>query len=186
MIQIVDYNPAWPGEFERIAADLHQALGPLALRIDHIGSTSVPGLAAKDIIDVQVSVARFDDALTAAFASLGYTLRADISADHEPPGFTGPASEWEKRYFRPPTDMRPTHMHVRILGRANQRYALLFRDYLRTHPMAAGGYANLKRILARFHGDDPDAYADIKDPVCDIIMQSAEEWARETGWQGWR
>jgi GrpB-like predicted nucleotidyltransferase (UPF0157 family) len=186
MIQIVEYNPGWPGEFEKIARVVGGALGEKALRIDHIGSTSVPGLAAKDIIDVQVSVGQFDDALTAAFASIGYTLRGDIMGDHLPPGFTGPESEWEKRYFRPPVDLRPTHMHVRILGRANQRYALLFRDYLRTHPLAAGGYANLKRILAQFHGDDPDAYSDIKDPVCDIIMQSAEEWANVTMWEGWK
>jgi GrpB-like predicted nucleotidyltransferase (UPF0157 family) len=184
MIQIVKYNPEWPVEFEKIARTVGGALGEKALRIDHIGSTSVPELAAKDIIDVQVSVGQFDDDLTAAFASIGYTLRDDIKGDHLPPDFNGPESEWEKRYFRPPADLRPTHMHVRILGHANQRYALLFRDYLRNHPMAAGGYANLKQVLAEYHADNNEAYTLIKDPVCDIIMNAAEEWAEETGWEG--
>jgi len=184
MIQIVEYNPNWPAEFDHIAATVRGALGEKALRIDHIGSTSVPGLAAKDIIDVQVSVAQFDEALIAAFGSIGYTLREDIMGDHLPPNFNGPESEWEKRYFRPPVGLRPTHMHVRILGHANQRYALLFRDYLRANALAAGGYAALKRVLAEYHPDDPDAYSLIKDPVCDIIMNAAEEWAQDTGWQG--
>jgi GrpB-like predicted nucleotidyltransferase (UPF0157 family) len=182
MIEIVAYNPNWPEAFEAIASVVKSGLGSLALRVDHIGSTSVPGLAAKDIIDVQVTVSRFDDALTQAFQALGYTLHAPISRDHQPPGYTGPESEWEKRYFQPPAGQRPTHMHVRIAGRANQRYPLLFRDYLRVHPASASAYAALKRELASYHGEDRIAYTIIKDPVCDIIMASAEEWALNTGW----
>src|SRR5258706_3535832 len=74
--EIIPYQPAWPAEFEAIAARLRQALGPLAARVDHIGSTAVPGLAAKDVIDVQISVAALDaatvQALTAALTGLGY------------------------------------------------------------------------------------------------------------------
>ncbi len=182
-LAIVPYNPHWPATFATLARPLRQALGPLALRIDHIGSTSVPGLSAKDIIDIQVTVANFDQALIAALTPLGYTLFAEVMADHRPPGFTGPDSEWEKRYFRPPPDQRPTHLHVRAAGRANQRYALLFRDYLRTHPAAAGGYAELKRRLAAYCGDDRASYSGIKDPACDIIMASATDWASNIGWQ---
>ncbi len=72
-IQIVAYQPEWPDEFAAIASSLHAALGTLALRIDHIGSTSVPGLAAKDIIDVQVTVADFTPELEERFARAGYT-----------------------------------------------------------------------------------------------------------------
>jgi GrpB-like predicted nucleotidyltransferase (UPF0157 family) len=187
LVEIVPYDPNWPAEFEQIAAVVRAGLGELALRVDHIGSTSVPGLASKDVIDVQVSVARFDDALTAAFASIGYALISRISTDHRPPGATGPDSDWEKRYFDPSSPgQRNRHMHVRILGRANQRYALLFRDYLRAHPAAAAGYEALKRVLAQYHREDRDAYSIIKDPVCDIIMSAAEDWATATGWQGWR
>src|SRR4029079_1192646 len=77
---------------------------------------------------------------------------------------------------------RPTNVHVRVAGRPNQRYALLFRDYLRVHPAAAAGYADLKRQLAAYHPDDIQAYVNIKDPVCDVIMSAAEEWAARTGW----
>lgn len=182
MIEIVPYDPHWAVEFEQIGSTLRAGLGDLAARVDHIGSTSVPGLAAKDIIDVQVSVRGFDDGLVEAMQSIGYTLRADITQDHQPPGTHGPDSEWEKRYFRPPDGQRPTHMHVRILGRANQRYALLFRDYLRTHPLVAGGYASFKRTLAAYHGDDREAYTLIKDPVCDVIMGEAEDWAQRIQW----
>jgi GrpB-like predicted nucleotidyltransferase (UPF0157 family) len=191
-IEIVPYDPNWPLEYERIAADVRAALGALAMRVDHIGSTSVPGLAAKDVIDVQVSVANFAPPLAAAFASIGYILVPEIQSDHIPPMAVGVGSavtlaggDWEKRYFQPRPEQRNTHMHVRILGRANQRYALLFRDYLRTHPSAAAGYEALKRVLAEFHREDRLAYTTIKDPVCDIIMSAAEDWAIATGWAGW-
>lgn len=183
MIEIVPYKLEWPREFEQIADAVRGALGSLALRVDHIGSTSVPGLDAKDIIDVQVSVARFDEQLDAAFRAIGYTLRTDITSDHQPPGAEGGDSEWEKRYYQPPPGERPTHMHVRILGRANQRYPLLFRDYLRTHPAVARGYAAFKRCLASYYPEDRLTYTLIKDPVCDVIMAAAEEWSLATQWR---
>ena len=77
---------------------------------------------------------------------------------------------------------RPTHLHVRQVGRANQRYALLFRDYLRAHPGAAETYAIIKRELIRLNPDDVDAYYAVKDPVCDLIMDAARIWAAATGW----
>ena len=187
MIEIVPYKPAWPAEFAEIASALRSALGDFALRIDHIGSTSIPGLDAKDIIDIQLSLRSLDSfqPVQAALESLGYSLRAGFTADHLPPGFQGLSSEWEKRYFAPPAGQRPTNLHVRVDGRANQRYALLFRDYLRAHPSSAAAYASLKRTLARYHGrsDDHTPYVEIKEPVCDVIMAAAEEWADRTGWQ---
>jgi GrpB-like predicted nucleotidyltransferase (UPF0157 family) len=183
IIEIAPYDENWPREFAEIAGPLRAALGEVALRIDHIGSTAVPGLAAKDIIDVQVSVRDFDVLFEALLSSLGYSRRFDINSDHLPPQMPGPASEWEKRYFQPPEGLRPTHLHVRAYGRANQRYALLFRDYLRTHPVAAGAYAEIKLSLARYHPENWDAYYDIKDPVCDVIWSAAEEWTRMTGWE---
>lgn len=182
-IEIVPYHISWPAEFEEIAAALRHALGELALRIDHIGSTSVPGLDAKDIIDIQLTVANFDPPLDESLRAVGCTLIDDIQADHQPVHFIGPASEWEKRYYQPPAGQRPTHLHVRIQNHANQRYPLLFRDYLRTHPAAAGAYASLKHSLARYHGDDREAYTLLKDPACDIIMAAAEEWAAVNHWK---
>jgi GrpB-like predicted nucleotidyltransferase (UPF0157 family) len=182
MIEIHPYNPHWPQEFIALAVPLRRALGDLAVRIDHIGSTSVPNLAAKDIIDVQITVRAFDEPMVKALTSLGYTLHAHINRDHRPPGWIGADSEWEKRLFREPTTLRRTNTHVRIAGRANQRYALLFRDYLRAHPASAAAYGELKRRLAPLF-DDTGAYADVKDPACDLIALAAEDWARVTHWQ---
>jgi GrpB-like predicted nucleotidyltransferase (UPF0157 family) len=182
-IEILPYDPRWPGEFAGLGRVLREALGDLALRIDHIGSTSVPGLPAKDIIDIQVTVDRLDaGALGAALAPAGYTLRDDIVRDHVPPGADPDPAQWTKLYFRAPGQQRRTHLHVRQAGRANQRYPLLFRDYLRAHPDATASYAQIKFALARLHPDDKDAYYDVKDPVCDLIMHSAAMWARETGY----
>src|SRR5947209_3352591 len=185
MIEIVAYRREWSEEFSQIASDLREALGELAVQIDHIGSTSVPGLPAKDVIDVQVTVASLDPAerLRAAFRAAGYTLRADVYHDHRPPGASGPDADWEKRSADPPASLRPTNVHVRVLGRPNQRYALLFRDYLRSHPEAAAAYAAVKRCLATHHAADIRAYVDIKDPVCDVIMSAAEEWASVISWE---
>jgi len=185
MISIVPYDASWPEAFVTIARPLRAALGELALRIDHIGSTSVPGLAAKDIIDVQVTVEDFTctPQLVAALAPLGYTQAPDILGDHLPPLYQGSATDWEKRYFRPPANQRPMHLHIRALGRPNQRYPILFRDYLRAHPVASAAYAQIKINLSQRHPDDVEFYYDIKDPLCDIVIDAAEDWAQVIGWQ---
>ena len=185
MITIVAYDTSWPEAFIAVAQPLRTALGELALRIDHIGSTSVPGLAAKDVIDVQVPLKDFSSApqLVSALDSLGYTLILHITNDHLPPLYQGPETDWEKLMFSPPANQRPTHLHVRALGRPNQRYPLLFRDYLRTHPVASAAYAQIKTNLSQRHPDDVDFYYDIKDPLCDIVIDAAEDWAQVIGWQ---
>ncbi len=183
-IAIVPYDDRWPAEFDRVARPLRAALGSLAVRIDHIGSTAVPGLAAKDVVDVQVTVAALDAAaIAAALLPLGYTIWEGIARDHVPPGREADApDEWRKLYFHAPAGQRRTHLHVRQAGRANQRYALLCRDYLRAAPATAAAYARVKEALARLHPDDQDAYYDVKDPVCDIIIDAAERWAAATGY----
>ena len=185
MITIVAYDRSWPEVFIAVAQPLRTALGELALRIDHIGSTSVPGLAAKDVIDVQVTLKDFSctPQLVSALGSLGYTLIPHISSDHLPPLYQGSETDWEKLMFRPPANQRPTHLHVRALGRPNQRYPLLFRDYLRAHPVASTAYAQIKTSLSKWHPDDVEFYYDIKDPLCDIVVDAAEDWAQATGWQ---
>ena len=183
-VEIVPYDQRWPADFVAIGAALRGALGDLALRIDHIGSTSAPGLAAKDRIDVQLTVASFErfELVQAALERLGYALVPGIAKDHQPPGWAGPGAQWEKRFFRPPAGQRPTNLHVRAAGRANQRYPLLFRDYLRAHPRSAAAYAELKRRLAD-NLRDLESYPDVKDPACDLIIVAAEDWAVVTGWQ---
>jgi GrpB-like predicted nucleotidyltransferase (UPF0157 family) len=102
---VVAYDPTWPALFQTLATDLRQALGAVAVRIDHIGSTAVPGLAAKPVIDIQISVAAFEpeNAFRVTLEGLGYRFRADNP-------------ERTKRYFRESPGARRTHIHVRRRG----------------------------------------------------------------------
>ena len=179
--RIIAYQSSWPAEFKQLGLHLREGLGNLALRIDHIGSTSVPGLAAKDVIDIQVSVAGLTEALLHKMTQLGYIWAEEIHSDHHPPLFVGDAIQWEKWYFRPPAGQRPTHLHVRVYGRLNQRYPLLFRDYLRLHPATAQAYAEFKRRLAE-NLPDRVIYTEVKDPAVDLIYLAAEEWAAINHW----
>jgi GrpB-like predicted nucleotidyltransferase (UPF0157 family) len=128
MILIEPYSDRWPGQFAEIAARLRSLLGDRAVRIDHIGSTAVPGLAAKPVIDVQVAVRHLGDAQPLVDAGLEEIA---VPGDHRPPGAGGPDADWDKRLFSVRGAIS-ANVHVRVDGRANQRYALLFRDYLRS------------------------------------------------------
>lgn len=190
MIEIIDYQERWPQEFLRIGREIKTALGERAVRVDHIGSTSVPDLASKDIIDVQltlISFAEFEHVRAALVGELGYVFREWVVADHRPEDNARPEEmdgdpEWEKRYFREPDGGRVVHLHVRAAARANQRYALLFRDFLRANDDMANAYAELKRRLAAVLGENIKSYPDVKDPVCDLIIYAAEEWAKKVRW----
>jgi len=170
-IVIVPYDERWPELFRELGASLRNALGPIALRIDHIGSTAIPGLAAKPIIDVQISVADFEplDAVRLPLEGLGFVFRADN------PDLT-------KRYFREAPGARRTHIHVRRAGSWSEQFALLFRDYLRAHDDNARRYAQVKRELAAQFGEERHGYTDAKGPIIWQIMQQATEWSQETGW----
>ena len=185
LIEIVEYKPEWVNEFARISAQLAEACKSVAERIDHIGSTSVPGLPAKDRIDVQITIFNSDDfeAVLNCLGNIGYNNVARIQDDHVPAFGPFEEKQWEKRFFNQPAGERAINLHVRVKGAANQRYALLFREYLRHHPHAATSYALTKKNLARYHPTNIEAYCDIKDPVCDLIMQAAIAWAAETNWQ---
>ncbi|MEM9200895.1 MAG: GrpB family protein [Actinomycetota bacterium] len=179
-IEIVESDPTWPEQFVTLRTRLASALGDEALRIDHIGSTSVPGLAAKDVIDIQITVAALDPAILDQLETAGFTARRDITDDV----LVGcdDRVQLTKLYAREGEGERRANIHIRAAGRRNQRYALLFRDYLRADPTVRDAYAQLKRHLAVQHPDDVDAYYDVKDPVMDIIYRGAEVWAAAHRW----
>ena len=182
MITIHPYKSTWTQEFQEIGTILRKFLGDLAIRIDHIGSTSVPNLDAKDIIDIQVTAESLSSELERALNLAGFERVLRITSDHIPPESTTDPKEWEKWIFRS-TSSRRMNLHVRMPNRANQRYPILFRDYLRALPMVAQAYGKVKHELVKYHPeDDMEAYYDIKDPVCDIIIGGAEEWAKLTNW----
>ena len=170
-IVVAPYDPAWHVLFRAQAADLRAALGDVALRIDHIGSTSVPGLAAKPIVDVQISVADFEplDAYRRPLERLGYVFRAENP-------------ERTKRYFRESPGQRRTHIHVRRAGSFSEQLALLFRDYVRAHSAEADAYAALKRELAESHRHDRQAYTEAKQPFIWEVIARADAWAQRVGW----
>ncbi len=182
MISIVPYKSTWPDEFAQTGKRLRAALGDLALRIDHIGSTSVPGLAAKDLIDIQITAQTLAPGIEEALWQVGFNRSEHYTSDHVPPGAVADPLEWTKWFFKPPSTQKAVHVHVRLQGRANQGYPLLFRDYLRAHPSTAEAYAQVKLALVAHAFHDQDAYYDVKDPVCDIIMAGAKAWASATGW----
>jgi GrpB-like predicted nucleotidyltransferase (UPF0157 family) len=176
---ISDYEPSWPTRFRGFARSLRERLGQDAVRIDHIGSTSVPGLAAKDLIDIQVTVADLELSDAWPDELLPGLHRRSGMFDHVPAASSSDPADWDKRYWSSPQTL---HVHVRQDGRVNQRYPLLFRDYLRADPIAAGSYASLKRALAAMVGDDVEAYYAVKDPACDLIIAGAAQWADRVGW----
>jgi GrpB-like predicted nucleotidyltransferase (UPF0157 family) len=154
-IVVSDYNPAWPETFEQECASLHTALGPLVLTIEHIGSTAVPGLAAKPIIDLQLSVRSLAEARSSCVGpiqALGYVYMPQYEA--RLPG---------ELFFRKGLSRPWTH-HLHVLQGDHPRWQrrLLFRDYLRNHPEIALAYAKLKRDLAAAFDDDISGYMNAK------------------------
>jgi GrpB-like predicted nucleotidyltransferase (UPF0157 family) len=183
MIVIHDYKPTWPQEFELIRASLLKVLGASALRIDHIGSTSVPSMGAKDVIDIQITVPALTPEIRQSLIGAGYEYWPVITHDHVPLGEDDNPNLWAKFLFNQPPGQRPTNVHVRIDGHPNQQYALLFRDYLRAHPNSARSIELIKRELAKRHAEDLEAYYDIKDPVYDLVWAAAQAWSRSIGWK---
>ena len=179
-IIIAPAQPSWPDDFQRLKARL-LALSPRGAYIHHIGSTAVPDLAAKDIIDLQITVDDLDHVDPAGFLAEGHR-QSEHRSDHCPPGMDLPREDLAKRLFIATTPRR-AHIHVRRRGAFNQLFPLLMRDYLRAHPVTTGAYELIKQRLAGFFPEDQDAYYDIKDPVFDIIHDGAREWAQRTNWK---
>jgi GrpB-like predicted nucleotidyltransferase (UPF0157 family) len=183
---VVSYRADWPERADALAASLREQLAPLAERIEHIGSTSVPGMAAKDILDMQVSVtglAQAAETFDEPLAALGFE-RSPYQSDHVPAGLDDDPRRWSKRLWLRRGPLGDVNLHVRRSGSPNERLALLFRDWFRAHPDAIVGYAAFKTALSAVV-PDTDTYSDVKDPVVDVVIAVAEEWAAATDWRPW-
>jgi GrpB-like predicted nucleotidyltransferase (UPF0157 family) len=181
---IAAYDPAWEDEGLAWAQRVRDALNGLVLDIDHVGSTAVPGLDAKNVIDIQALVFDLDevDAIIAPMTAAGFRLRADVRTDIIRPGYPDHHDQWEKLEFRGPKDQRDVRVHVREFGSAAARVGLLLRDFLRADPIARAEYAALKQGLAA-HVKDQDAYATLKRPWVAITLRLAEAWAERVRWR---
>ncbi|WP_049580750.1 GrpB family protein [Streptomyces sp. SBT349] len=177
-VAVVDHRATWAEEFTLLAGLLRRALGELPVAVDHVGSTSVPGLPAKDCLDVQVRMNALDEAREVALlAAIGFRCRPEPWNRSETVGGT----VCRKLVFAPPPGARACNVHLRENGGPNARYALLFRDYLRAAEPARRAWGAFKRRLAASVPDLLD-YGRIKAPATDILMAGAERWAAETGW----
>lgn len=175
---VVNYDPGWPAEFVALASRVKAALGPMAVRVEHVGSTSVPGLAAKDCIDVQVEVHALDeDPIPGRFAKIGFRLRPEPwNRVEDTPG--GP---FPKLVFAPPAGERASNIHVLAAASEAARGKLLFRDFLRAHDTARDAWGGFKQRLALMT-TDLYQYGQAKAGPTQILMIAAEGWASRSGW----
>lgn len=180
-LQLVETDPAWAHRFEHHAARLRRVMGPSAVRIDHVGSTAVPGLIAKDVIDIQVTVVTLHivDAFAESLGDAGYFGK--VVHDSVKPEFPDP-EQWEKRFYGYADPGNIAHIHFRPIESPGQRFALLFRDWLRSDVQARAEYAHAKHALAAKF-DSAGDYAAAKEPWFDNEAWSrANRWAEATGW----
>ena len=172
-VHISTYDPQWPQRASSLIARLHDLLGPDARRIEHIGSTAIPSMDAKDVLDVQVSVDDLDLAVErfdGPLAGIGFERWLGDARDHVTAGRDDDPALWVKRFwYRRGHSDGDVNLHVRLVGSPNEQLALTFRDWMRAHPEAVAPYAAFKRALAGV-APDADWYSDLKDPVVDLIV----------------
>lgn len=166
-IAVVAYDPRWPECFDQKRQGITRSLGPVALRIDHIGSTAVPGLPAKPIVDIGLCVPDAGDEISylPALLGAGYFLRV------RQPG-----------HLMVRMTSLDVHVHVFTKDSDRERRHLLFRDWLRTDAADRAAYGRLKLQLAEREWSDMNAYAAAKDDLIAEITERAEWWALAYGW----
>jgi GrpB-like predicted nucleotidyltransferase (UPF0157 family) len=171
-IQVVDHTPEWSAYFEKEAAHLAVIFGPQLVAIHHIGSTAIPGIKAKPIIDMLVVIKRIEtiEKFNAPMQQLGYRTRGEC-LENPIPGTPG------RFYFSKDTDRVRTHqVHVCQEGHADIEDKLAFRDYLRSHREEAQAYSSLKERLAAEHRQDIVGYIQGKDAFVQGIVAQAQVW----------
>lgn len=181
--RLVAPHPEWPAQAARLAARVAAAAGERGRGVAHIGSTAVPGLPAKDVIDLQLGVDAMAeaDALRDALAGAGFPVRPDVTGDDpERPG----SARWPQRLHGSADPGRIVHLHVRPVGSPGWRYALLFRDWLRTDAAAREEYLSIKRAAEARYGGDRDAarYVEFTEPWFDMVFARVQRWAATSGW----
>ena len=164
-IEVVSYNTDWPAAYVREQAKLARALGSVLCQAHHIGSTSVPNLKAKPVIDILLEVTSLEglDAVSLKMAELGYEVMGEF-------GIEG------RRYFRKGGHNRTHHVHAFVSGDANVSRHLAFRDYLKAHLEVAQEYGDLKASLASRYADNNEAYCDGKDAFIKMYETRALLW----------
>ena len=179
-------NPDWPAQAARLIARLRAAAAGDILTLDHVGSTAVPGLPAKDILDLQLGVEDMAAAerIAPLLADAGFPAWPGIISDNPKPSHPDPSS-WPKRLHGNADPGRAVNLHVRAVGSPGWRFALCFRDWLRDDETARADYLAEKRRVAKLHGVDKSTarYAADKEAwFTGHAAQRMEEWVQRTGW----
>jgi dephospho-CoA kinase len=175
--RVVPYKPEWPDDAQRLAERIRHHAHDEGLPVEHIGSTAVPGLAAKDVVDLQVGVPALAaaDRLRPALERAGFALVPGLTRDNPHPGVNPDPAAWKKAVHASCDPGRPVNVHVRELGGPGWRTALLMRDWLRAVPAAREEYAELKAALAV--GElGPGEYAEAKEPWVAAAVPRALAW----------
>jgi dephospho-CoA kinase len=180
-------DPAWAAQAGRLVARLQTVVPRDVLAVDHIGSTAVPGLDAKDVIDLQLSVRDLDaaDRIAALLADAGFPRWPGIIADNPKPAHPDPA-DWGKRLHGNADPGRPVNLHLRAAGSPGWRYALCFRDWLRADAGARTDYVAEKKRVAGLHETDRSTAgyaADKEGWFTDYAAPRMEAWVQRTGWE---
>lgn len=175
-VEVVPYQAQWARDGAELVERLWGLL-PEAPAVDHIGSTAVPHLPAKDCLDVMVRVRSLDVTALQPLSDAGFRERPEHWNHTETLG----GVDHPKRVFAPPAGARSVNIHVREAGSATSRYALLFRDYLRSAPESRQAWGTFKLRLAEA-APDIYAYGQVKATAQPLLMELAERWAAETAW----
>jgi dephospho-CoA kinase len=192
--RLVPADPSWPDQARRILNRLKTTCGHKALRIDHIGSTAVPEFDAKDVIDIQITVESLEvaDELAEPLLSVGYPRLEHITQDAAKADARSTVARydhsddpalWHKRIHASADPGRPTNVHIRVDGRPNQQFALLFADWLAANPGVRADYQEVKRTADTSAGGDIIRYVTAKEPWFLHAYRRAWEWADSTGWR---
>ncbi len=170
-MRIVEYDPAWAESAATEMARIAAALGEGAVRVDHVGSTAVPGLAAKPIVDLQLAVAAIEarSLYVGPLEGLGYLFAPD------------PASPEFHFFGLPAARPRTHHLHVCVAGSEHERRHLALRDYLRAHSDEVAAYAERKRELVARAPGDRLSYIEGKGPYVAALERRALAWAAAAG-----
>ena len=182
--RLVDPDPRWPVDARRLAARVSRAAG--GARVDHIGSTAIPGMPAKDVIDLQLTVPDLQTGRRprAGADGGGVPARSRVRPGH-PASAGADERDWRKRLHGNADPGRSLHLHLRVRDSPGWRWALLFRDWLTADAAVAAEYLALKRSLAAAHAGDPTAagYAEAKEPWMAAAYDRGMAWAAATGWR---
>ncbi|MBU3916338.1 GrpB family protein [bacterium] len=171
-VEVVAYDSNWPIQYEKEKTELSKAITGFDVNFDHFGSTSIPNVAAKPIIDIGIDIKDFSvaDQILKKVELLGYNYESSIENFIPDCRFL-----WKGEQSQGPFDIHKIHVHIRSINSDNRINAILFRDYLRSHPETAEIYSEMKILLAKQFREDQGKYNHEKTTFVNTILSIARK-----------